>query len=257
MLPGERIPLFAGSQPIGYVKPELADRLCALAPEVTQAGGKVVMPLPLLGRFNELAAALGIPTRREDFDVRSTVDGEVLGVLDRGALPSFGVLGAGVHMNGLVRKPDGIWLWVARRAANKKLDPGKLDHLVAGGIPAGHTAFATLLKEAEEEAGLDQTLSAQAQEVGRFRYNMDRPEGLRRDIIYAYDLDLPADFEPRAMDGEVESFELWPLARVRETLLTTDSFKFNVVLVLTDLLLRHGLFTPAQAAELQRALHRS
>ena len=78
----------------------------------------------------------------------------MLAQLDRGALPSFGVLAVGVHVNGLVRRPDGLHLWVARRAANKALDPGKLDHIVAGGVPAGLTPADTLVKEAEEEASI-------------------------------------------------------------------------------------------------------
>lgn len=256
-LPGERLLFFAGMQHIGYVKPDFAEQLCALEPSMTRSTDKLIMPDVLLPHLNRLAASAGVPVRREDFDVRATPDGKVLGVLDRGALPSFGVLGQGVHMNGLVRKPDGVQLWVARRAANKKLDPGKLDHLVAGGIPAGYGPFETLLKEAAEEAGLDETLTSQAREVAQFRYDMDRSEGLRRDKIYVYDLELPEGFQPHAVDGEVESFELWPLAQVRDALLTTDSFKFNVILVLTDLLIRYGLFTPAQAADLQSALRPS
>ncbi len=43
------------------------------------------------------------------------------------------------------------------------------------------------------------------------------------------------------MDGEVESFELWPLARVLEAMADGDEFKFNVNLVLIDLFLRRGL----------------
>ena len=64
---------------------------------------------------------------------------------------------------------------------------------------------------------------------------MERPEGLRRDLLHCYDLDLPEDFVPRAADGEVESFELWPIARVLQTVRDTDDFKFNVNLVLIDL----------------------
>ena len=52
---------------------------------------------------------------------------------------------------------------------------------------------------------------------------------------------LPADFHPYAADGEVEAFELWPLARVMQTVRETDDFKFNVNLVLIDLFHRQGL----------------
>lgn len=253
-LPGTRLVLFAGTQQIGYIKPDLAEKLHNIAPEISISSSHATLPETLLPHLNALATKAGIPTRAEDFDVRAVAEGPVLGVLDRGALPSFGVLGVGVHMNGLVRKTDGLHLWVAKRAANKKLDPGKLDHLVAGGVPAGYTPFAALIKEAEEEAGLAEILAAQAQLVGTFRYNMERPEGLRRDLIYAYDLELPESFVPQAMDGEVESFLLWPLAQVKEALLITSSFKFNVILVLVDLLLRKGLFASDEAALLQAAL---
>ncbi len=256
MLPGQRLALRAGPHHIGYVTPALAEGLRGMEPAIEISSIGVNMPPALLPRLNELAANMGIPTRAEDFDVRATPEGPVLGVLDRGALPSFGVIGVGVHLNGLVRKPEGLHLWVAKRAANKKLDPGKLDHLVAGGVPAGHSPFAALLKEAWEEAGLGQSIAAQAREVARFRYNMERPEGLRRDLVYAYDLELPEDFTPKPMDGEVESFMLWPLEQVKQELLTSSAFKFNVVLVLADLLLRQGLFKLDEVENLKTILYR-
>jgi hypothetical protein len=74
---------------------------------------------------------------------------------------------------------------------------------------------------------------------------MDRPEGLRRDVLHCYDLMLAEDFTPVATDGEVAAFELWPIARVVETVRDTDDFKFNVNLVLIDLFLRLGLIEPA------------
>ena len=46
----------------------------------------------------------------------------------------------GVHVNGLVQSQNGPLLWVARRSTAKLLDPGKLDHIVAGGTPAGNYA---------------------------------------------------------------------------------------------------------------------
>ena len=256
MLPGRRLALWAGAHCIGYVAPELAEKLRGIERGIEISPGRADMPAALLPRLNDLARAAGLPFRAEDFDVRATPEGEALAVLDRGALPSFGVIGVGVHLNGLVKKRDGLYLWVAKRAANKKLDPGKLDHLVAGGVPAGHSPFEALLKEAGEEAGLDEATAAQAREVGRFRYNMERPEGLRRDLVYAYDLELPEDFTPKPMDGEVENFMLWPLAQVKQVLCTTSEFKFNVVLVLADLLLRQGLFTPGEAEALRAVLHR-
>ena len=165
----------------------------------------------------------------------------MLALLDRGALPSFGVMAVGVHVNGLVRRPDGLHLWIARRAANKLLDPSKLDHIVAGGVPAGLTPAETLVKEADEEAAIPASLAGLAVPVATITYAMERPEGLRRDLLHCYDLDLPGDFSPRAADGEVEAFELWPIARAVRSVRDTDAFKFNVNLVLIDLFHRLGL----------------
>ena len=255
VLPGVRLPLYAGGQHFGYLTPANAARLAAAEPGVIVAVERVDMGAEKLPRLNELAAAMGIPTRAENFDVRESAEGPSLGVLDRGALPSFGVIGVGVHLNGLVRRADGLHLWVAKRAANKKLDPGKLDHLVAGGVPAGYSPFEALLKEAEEEAGLPEAMATQARQVALFKYNMERPEGLRRDVLYAYDIELPEGFIPHPMDGEVESFALWPLARVAEVLAHTDEFKFNVALVLIDLLLREGFYAGVAADKLRAALN--
>lgn len=254
VLPGERLPLYAGKHHIGYLKPALAAKLAIAEPGIRLAADRVDMDPSLLPRLNELAAAAGLRVRWENFDVREQVEGPSLGILDRGALPDFGVIGVGVHMNGLVRRADGTHVWVAKRAANKKLDPGKLDHLVAGGVPAGYTPFAALIKEAEEEAGLPEALAAQARQVAVFSYNMERPEGLRRDVLYAYDLELPESFIPHPVDGEVESFALWPLKRVAETLGSTDEFKFNVNLVLIDLLVRESVYNMNEAVILRAAL---
>lgn len=179
--------------------------------------------------------------RNEDFDVRACADRRVVGTMDRGALPIFGVEAWGVHVNGLVRRGQDLWLWVARRGADRPLDPGKLDHVVAGGIPAGLDAAQTLVKEAAEEACIPAELARQASFATEIPYCLERPEGLRRDRLFCYDLMLPESFVPQPGDSEVAGFELWPLSRVFEAVRDTEDFKFNVSLVLIDLFIRHGL----------------
>ena len=123
--------------------------------------------------------------------------------VDRGALPVFGVLAAGVHVNGLVQRADGLHLWVARRAADKALDPGKLDHLVAGGIPAGMTPRETVVKEAAEEAGVSRTLAETrgGDRAGQLRHGTaGRTAARLADLLRS---SLPADFIPHPADGEV------------------------------------------------------
>ena len=242
VLPGERLAFRIGSTQVGWVKPDLAARLAAF-PEIVAAADGVSLTdaaaLPAIARG--LSDAGCYRWRREEFDIRAEPDGPVLARLDRGALPSFGVLAVGVHVNGLVRLPDGLHVWVARRAADKLLDPSKLDHIVAGGVPAGLTPIETLVKEAAEEAAIPASLARRAVPVATITYAMERPEGLRRDLLHCYDLELPEDFCPHAADGEVETFELWPIARVTQTVRDTDAFKFNVNLVLIDLFRRMGL----------------
>jgi 8-oxo-dGTP pyrophosphatase MutT (NUDIX family) len=179
--------------------------------------------------------------RDEAFDIRATPEGPVLGCLDRGALPAFGIMSQGVHVNGLVRRPDGLHLWMGWRARDKSVAPGQLDNVVAGGIPAGLGPAETLVKEAGEEAGLPPELARQARPVGRVAYTMATPEGLRRDVLHCYDLEMPEGVVPAPHDDEVERFELLPIAEVMRIVAETDQVKFNVNLVLIDLFLREGL----------------
>ncbi len=243
-LPGGRLPFRLGAVPVGWVLPEHAAALAAQG--VRQAGDAAVLDdpaaLPALGRA--LADAGICRWRNEAFDVREGEDGPVLGQIDRGALPILGLLAVGVHLNGLVRRADGLHMWLARRAADRPLDPGKLDQMVGGGVPAGYDPARTLVKEAAEEAALPPDLIAQAEHRSVIRYTMERAEGLRRDLLHCYDLMLPESFTPRPVDGEVDGFELWPIARVMDTVRRTDDFKFNVNLVLIDLFQRLGLIQP-------------
>jgi hypothetical protein len=253
VLPGGRMPFRLGTAQVGWVLPDIAAALTGFGAKVepdsvTLAASKlhdVEQQLARLGRFR---------WRGEAFDVRATPDGPVLAQLDRGALPTFGVRAEGVHLNGLVSRPDGLWLWIARRAADKHLDPGKLDHVVAGGVPAGLSPWETLAKEADEEAAVPAGLIVQAEPVALLSYAMDRPEGLRRDRLHCYDLMLPEEFAPKPRDGEVEAFELWPLPAVLDQVRQTDDFKFNVNLVLIDLFLRMGLLPAAESQRLRAAL---
>ena len=242
VLPGARRAFHIGTAPVGWVGAALAGVL-AIHPRVTTTPDALVLheAAGLTGLVQRAVDGGFCRARGEMFAVRGEPDGPVLAQIDRGALPAFGILAEGVHVNGLVQRSDGLHLWVARRAATKKLDPGKLDHIVAGGISAGMDAAGTVLKEAAEEAGIAPELARTARFVGTIRYAMDRPEGLRRDRLSCYDVDLPEDFVPHPADGEVAGFELWPIERAIEAVRDTDDFKFNVNLVLIDLFRRRGL----------------
>lgn len=184
----------------------------------------------------------------EPFPVNRRFDDPPLMLMERAALPRFGVGGYGVHMNGFVRKRDTIELWIARRARDKPTYPGQLDHLVAGGQPHGISVEDNLIKECREEAGIPSSLAATARPAGEMRYVVDLGDGLRPDTLFVFDLELPEDYRPVNIDGEVDAFHLWPLDQVARRLRDTREFKFNSALVIIHFLLRTG-FIPKDHPE--------
>ena len=182
--------------------------------------------------------------RNEFFAVASRWGAPPLFRLDRGAVPFFGTRAYGVHLNGHCGGGAAMQLWIGRRASNKLVAPGKLDNLVAGGISCEHGLYETLVKEAEEEACIPPDLVARAVPVGAISYRMENKLGVRNDVLFVYDLDVPAGFTPRNSDGEIVAFSLMPAAAAVERVRAGDDFKFNVNLVIIDFALRHGLVSP-------------
>lgn len=169
-------------------------------------------------------------------------------LIDRACAPYFGLRAFGQHLNGFVREGERIAMWVGRRAADRRLYPLKLDNLVAGGLPWGIGLADNLRKECKEEAGIDAELADQARPVGAVAYCRTSERGLKPDVIYCYDLELPPDFKPVCTDGEVETFYIRPVEEVMQTVRDSDEFKLNCNLVIIDFLLRHGLI-PADAPD--------
>lgn len=161
-------------------------------------------------------------------------------LIERAAVPWLGVRGYGVHMNGYVRRSDGLHMWIARRSLTKPTGPGKLDQMVAGGQPADIGLHDNMVKECAEEAGIPADIARNVRAAGAISYAFGTSIGFRPDLIFNFDLELPADFSPVNTDGEVEEFYLWPMERVMETVRESDAFKFNCALVIVDFLVRHG-----------------
>ena len=252
---GKFLPWRVGAARAGWVRRDVAERLAGY-PTVFSVGEGEVRLKPHLANYDHRSAAVGDVTRDlyetgiftgwrgEWFPVLEHFGAAPLLRLERSAVPVFGVHGYGVHMNGFVRDGDRIKLWVGKRAANRPIEPGKLDHLVAGGISLGLGVAECLQKECEEEASIPKSLAQQARPVGALRYRMEHQGWLRNDTLFVYDLETPADFVPRNSDGEIESFELMDLDAVRDILARGQDFKFNVALVVIDFLIRHGAIAP-------------
>ncbi|MFT8245985.1 DUF4743 domain-containing protein [Roseomonas sp. BN140053] len=246
------LPFLVGGQPVGWLRPAIAAAMRDLPGLHATAEAVALDPAldtpdsrseALAGIAASLAARGLFRLRCEAFDVRPAPEAEALARIDRGAVAPLGILSRGAHCNGLVRRADGLHLWVGWRARNKAVAPGQLDNIVAGGVPAGLSPWDTLLKEAGEEASVPPELAARARPVGQISYVMLNEEGLRRDVLHCFDLELPEDFQPRPNDDEVERFELWPAARVLDAVRDGDTVKFNVNLVLIDLFLRENLLS--------------
>lgn len=177
----------------------------------------------------------------ERYSISTAFQSEPVMLIERAAVAFLGVRGYGIHMNGLVRKADGIHVWVAVRSRSKPFWPGMLDQMVAGGQPEGIGLLDNLIKEAAEEAAIPKSVSSHASFEGEIYYCAATHRGLNNDGIFIYDLWLDEDFVPHNTDGEVESFQLLPLTEVARLVDETTEFKDNCNLVNIDLFLRYGL----------------
>ncbi|MBL8901353.1 MAG: DUF4743 domain-containing protein [Planctomycetes bacterium] len=261
-------PWWIGETRVGCVRRDRIPRLLrASALFARDDAGRLVARTIERRALDEGFAALALELAREGEIARTTGElyavseqmlGEPLAAIDRGAAPWFGIAAGGVHLNGFVRRADGLWIWVATRSRTKPLHPGQLDNLVAGGQPLGLTLEENLVKECAEEAALPAELARRAIAVGAVRYCFEDERGLKSDTMHCYDLELPESFVPRNTDGEVERFELLPAVEVVRLVRETQRFKFNCNLVLLDFFLRHGLLAEAtvEQAALRRALQR-
>jgi len=248
------VPFFIGDKRYGVVKKENA----AFLTEKTNLFEKHEAGIVLAARFTDFASRsdalmqathllserLGKPLRDELYPVIEAWGDAPLAQLDRVAVPWFGLHAWGLHVNGFVRKKDGFYLWVGKRAANRQVEPGKLDNMIGGGTPIGLSPEENLCKEAKEEAGMAPELARTAKHVGAISYNLEMPDGLRADTLLVYDIELPEDFVPHNTDGEVEYFSLLPLAEVTAMVRDTDAFKFNCNMIVIDFLMRHGFIAP-------------
>ena len=252
--PDRVVPLVAGGERIGLLRRDNAEALRRF-PQVFAVGDdRVELVAPgdadAISRavdqvVDALVAEKHIPkTRSETFDVAPRWGAPPLFRLDRGAVPFFGTRAYGVHLNGYRRDGTGLALWVGHRAADKRVAPNKLDNLVAGGIGNSHGLAETLVKEADEEAMIPPELIARAVPAGAVAYRMETTLGIRDDVLFVYDLEVPEDFVPQNRDGEFSGFALMPAIAVLECIRNSFDFKFNVNLVILDFAVRHGILQP-------------
>ena len=62
--------------------------------------------------------------------------------------------------------------------------------------PHGLSPQENVIKECEEEASIPRELAQLAVPAGAVSYCSEQTEGLKRDVLFCYDLELPQDFVP-------------------------------------------------------------
>ena len=206
-------PFIVAGERVGWVKPPFVREL-ARFPKLFALSDAAVILSPALCTCEERSAAFEEALRAlaergviegwrdEVYPVTLAWGAPPLMLMERAATPYFGVRSYGVHMNGFVREGERIAMWVGRRALDKPTYPGMLDNMVAGGQPAGVSLRDNLAKESHEEADIPQSLSARAVPTGAVTYVLETPEGLKPDVQFVYELEVPLNFTPRNRDGE-------------------------------------------------------
>lgn len=252
---GNYRPFVVAGKRVGWVRNELAENLDRWPHIFDLADDKVTM-LDGVGGVEDRSRAVAEvgmalvaenllpPDREELFPVAAAFGEEPLLCLDRAWVPAFGVTAYGIHVNGYVDTPAGPELWIGVRSLENLVDPGKLDNMVAGGLPAGLSLEENVVKEAHEEASVPEALARRARPASAASYTMEVPGGVRHDLLFIYDLCVPEDFLPVSQDGEHSSFAQISAQQALRIVEETGEFKFNVNLVIIDFAIRHGILNP-------------
>ena len=170
--------------------------------------------------------------------------------MERAGSALFGINSYGVHMTIYVNTPQGLRIWVPRRARNKQTYGGMLDNTVAGGLSTGEKPFDCVVREAAEEASLsEQLVRSNAKPCGTVSYfHVRDPRAggesglLQPECQYVFDMEIGAEVIPKPGDNEVEDFYLWTVDEVKRAL-AEGQFKPNCAAVLLDFFIRHGILT--------------
>ncbi|MBS9778286.1 MAG: DUF4743 domain-containing protein [Gammaproteobacteria bacterium] len=255
-LPGRKYyRLYVNNMGVGFVDTQIINDLCPLIFSITHTKKRVDIKFETSQRqqleenieqfFKDYFAKNHIGGwRNERYAVAAKHSDECMFLVERAALSYLGITGYGVHINGYIQSDNGLCMWIAKRSLSKPTSPGKLDQVAAGGQPHGINLWDNMLKECEEEASIPSEIASQAKPVSALSYWHDLDIGVRPDVIFNYDLELPQSFIPHINDDEVESFQLMHMNDVLERLTHTQDFKFNSAVVIIDFAIRHGLITP-------------
>lgn len=233
-----RVPLWCGGERIGSVEPDLFERAglagsSALRAEAARGGwtllGEATVSLAHIAHVLR-DTGLAHAWRNEQLAVRGD-RGTLVGTVERAAVRPLGIATHAVH---LTATDDAGQVWVQQRAFDKPTDPGLLDTLVGGMVPASDSVEQALERETWEEAGLRLPQVRGLRHGGRvatLRPFAELAHGYVVETLDWYACTLPRGVAPHNRDGEVAAFSCMP-AREVERRLQQDAFTIDAALVL-------------------------
>lgn len=186
--------------------------------------------------------------------------------IERSASSLFGIVGLGVHMQVYTVVGGRLKFWVPQRNLNKSTYPGMLDNTVAGGVARDEVPFECLVREAAEEAALEEDMvRREARSVGSvtwFNISDEKAGGelglMNPGLVYMYEMEVSEELVFKPVDGDVHAFVLMEADEVMVAL-NKQRFKPVCALVMLDFLIRHGALTTEdlETAQVSSRLHRS
>ena len=251
----ESLPLFISGQRCGWLFAKAAQALAGLKHvEISPDSAHIGRLMGSGPELNTLLATVATTLRQagcapgwrnELLDVwpeqpagsAASVDRKPLAAIERGVVRPLGLLTRAVHLSGWSQ--DGH-LWVARRALTKATDPGMWDTLVGGLISSQEDVQVGLVREADEEAGLeahDIAGRTPLRTIGRMLRQV--PEGFQSEDVLTCECVLPAHVIPKNRDGEVMEIQLMAPATIFN-MLNQGAFTLEASIVVTDDLLRRA-----------------
>ena len=245
----DSLPLKIASKPCGAVFPKAALALAGLdGVEVSQNSieiGRTLASGPALDALLEnvaktlRSAGCAPGWRNELLDIWSEPATQHLrlGAIERGVMRPLGLATRAVHLNAWSEQGH---LWVARRSLTKKTDPGLWDTLVGGLVGSQEPDDLALVRETDEEAGLDAHQIADRTPLRTIHWMRRRiPEGYQFEQVLTCECVLAEGVTPVNRDGEVMEIRcLAPeviLEMVRE-----DAFTIEASIVIVEDLLRRA-----------------
>lgn len=247
------LPLYIGGQRCGWLFPAAAQALIGasgvrLTSDQAHFGTRFTPANDLNTLLAELALTLKAAGctpgwRNELLDVWSehseSADSPCVrvGAIERGAMRPLGLMTRAVHLSGW--SEDGQ-LWVARRALTKATDPGMWDTLVGGLVGYLEDPELAIIRESDEEAGLDAPDLVNRTPLRTIAHMRRRlPEGFQTEAVMTCECVLPGQTRPSNRDGEVMEIQLFDTETIYR-MLKDDAFTLEASIVITEDLWRRS-----------------